>query len=845
MTRTRFFTNFMGTRRRGFAGLAMAAFIMAIMSSASCGRQATKETGTPEAAASGPFDEGWPRLYTIDGNEILLQQPQVDEWRNYTTLFARLAVTVKLKGAPEALAGVIELKAATVTDHEARLVTMYKPEITAVRFPDVPAETAAELEKAVRSITPARDYTEISLDRVLAYVEQGQAREEGVAVNLEPPPIFYSDREAILISFLGPPRFSPIEGTGLEFGLNTNWDVIREPATGRVYLLDRGSWFMTDDLLKGTWGPAGALPGDMKKLPKDEAWDRVRSSVPGQPPASVPRIFVSQRPGEVIITAGRPQFRPIPGTNLAAVSNSENTLFYHQVDGQFYFLAAGRWFRASDLAGPWSAATRSLPADFAGIPKDDPSADILASVPGTEEAQDAVLLASIPKTAVVNRSEAQPEVRYDGEPEFEPIEKTAVKYAVNTANDVFVVGSTYYTCYEGVWFTGPSAKGPWAVADSIPKEIYSIPPTSPKYNVTNVYIYESTPTTVTTGYTSGYNGEVVAAGVVMFGLCVAVIAASSHYHYGYYPPYYWGYGPRPYPHYGHYNYYAGPHGYGWSAHGPYGGAGYGAKYNPATGIYSRGGYAYGPGGGAAYRAGYNPATGARGAQRGGYNAYGSWKQSAVVKGDDWARGGSVSNSQGTLKGFQTSGGAAGVGYRGNQGSGFVVKDGEGNMYAGKDGNVYKRDENGDWSSAGRGGASASTTEKQPGAGNRAATGATGKTGSGAAASTSDRTPSANTRPAAGTSGQPTAGTSGRGTSTTGQPSAGTSGRGTGAGSGAASASPSASSQSRGTGASSNVGASSSNVQSGLNSDYQARQTGNQRTTQRSKSGASSSGRRRR
>jgi hypothetical protein len=107
------------------------------------------------------------------------------------------------------------------------------------------------------------------------------------------------------------------------------------------------------------------------------------------------------------------------------------------------------------------------------------------------------------------------------------------------------------------------------VADSIPKEIYSIPPTSPKYNVTNVFIYESTPTTVTTGYTSGYNGEVVAAGVVMFGLCVAVIAASSHYHYGYYPPYYWGYGPRPYPHYGHYNYYAGPHGYGWSAHGPF------------------------------------------------------------------------------------------------------------------------------------------------------------------------------------------------------------------------------------------------------------------------------------
>ena len=424
MAKSHIFSDAKRTRTRGLVALATAALILATVPGLSCKRNGAKAPGTAGEAPEGPLDSGWPRLYTIDGNEILLQQPQIDEWRDYSTLFVRLAATVKLKGPEEAVAGVVELKAATVTDHEARLVTMYRPEITAVRFPDAPPDLAAKLEGAVRSVTPARDITEISLDRVLAYVEQGQAKEEGVAVNLEPPPIFYSDREAILISFLGPPRFSPIEGTGLEFGLNTNWDVIRDPATGRAYLLYIGSWLMTDDILTGSWGPAGTLPADMKKLPKDEAWDRVRQSVPGQPPASVPRVFVSERPGEVIITAGRPQFRPIPGTNLAAVSNSENTLFYHQVDGQFYFLAAGRWFRAPDLAGPWTAATRSLPADFAAIPKGDPSADILASVPGTDEARDAVLLASIPTKAVVNRSEAQPEVSYDGEPDFEPIEKT-------------------------------------------------------------------------------------------------------------------------------------------------------------------------------------------------------------------------------------------------------------------------------------------------------------------------------------------------------------------------------------------------------------------------------------
>ena len=161
---------------------------------------------------------------------------------------------------------------------------------------------------------------------------------------------------------------------------------------------------------------------------------------------------------------------------------------------------------------------------------------------------------------------------------------------------------------------------------------------------------------------------------------------------------------------------AGSPGAAWTASGPYGGAGYGARYNPATGVYTRGGYAYGPGGGVAWRTGYNPSTGVRGAQRGGYNAYGSWKQGMVTNGSDWIRGGSISGAGGTLKGFQTSGGAAGIA---GPDSGFVVKGKEGNVYAGKDGNVYRRDQEGNWSQlpSPKGGASASTNDL-PGASTR-------------------------------------------------------------------------------------------------------------------------------
>ncbi len=652
--------------------------------------------------AAAPADRGWPRAYKLADAEVVVHQPQFESWdESATKIRARVAVAVRPLAEKQPLYGVVELESRTATDHAARLVTLYKPEVKSVRFPDAPPEKAAAAEKAVRSVAPTRDKAEIALDRVLAYVKRPPARE--VKVNLDPPPIFHSDSEAILLAFLGPPRFVKIADSPLEFAMNTSWDLLKDPKENAYYLLFRDGWIRTADLANGPWVPAAQLPKAVGKLPPGGAWDRVLKNVPGKTLAAAPKVFTSETPAELVLTQGRPEMESIPGTKLMWVKNSQNTLFFHMEERRFYFLASGRWFRAAELAGPWTFATTSLPKDFAAIPKTHAKAVVLASVPGTPEAEDAVLLASIPKFGVVSRAEAKPDVSYDGEPKFEPIEGTKVSAAVNTPNDVFKLGNDYYVCYQGVWFKAsagvfavPSPLGPWEVADAVPAEIYEIPSTHPKSNVTYVKVVEATPDTVTSSYTSGYEGEVVSSGVVMYGVGFA-------YGYGwgypwYYPPYYWGWGMYP-PYYGGVTFWAGAHGYGWSAYGPYGGAGYGARYNPATGVYSRGGYAYGPGGAAAWRTGYNPSTGTWAGQRGGTNAYGSWKQGAVTNGSDWARGGSVSNSQGTLRGFQTSGGAAGIGGSGSQGSGFVVKDGQGNVYAGHDGNVYKRDQNGNWSSA--------------------------------------------------------------------------------------------------------------------------------------------------
>ena len=119
-------------------------------------------------------------------------------------------------------------------------------------------------------------------------------------------------------------------------------------------------------------------------------------------------------------------------------------------------------------------ATPDLPANFAKIPPSSPASAVLASVPGTDEAKDAVLLAQVPTTMTVNptKAAAMVKVQYGGEPNFEPIKGTSMAYATNTQDKVIKVGDIYYLCLQGVWFMSPNPTGPWTTATSVPQEIY-------------------------------------------------------------------------------------------------------------------------------------------------------------------------------------------------------------------------------------------------------------------------------------------------------------------------------------------------------------------------------------
>jgi hypothetical protein len=150
---------------------------------------------------------------------------------------------------------------------------------------------------------------------------------------------------------------------------------------------------------------------------------------------------------------------------------------------------------------------------------------------------------------------------------------------------------------NAVWFTANSAKGPWAVADSVPSaEIDKIPPSEPVYNVKSVTVYETTKEVVYVGYTPGYVWSYPWYGVPIYGTG------------WYYPPY-----VSPYA------YYPRPCTWGMSV-----------SYNPYTGwgfgmTWSNGFLTVGVGFGGMYGGhygGYYPPYGYRPPYYGGYPGYG-------------------------------------------------------------------------------------------------------------------------------------------------------------------------------------------------------------------------------
>lgn len=489
-------------------------------------------------AAAQQIGIGWPRTIQSDGELIQVYQPQVDKWEG-GKLEAREAVVITRKNLGQAIYGVVSLSARTTLDQERRLVTLYDIEVKNASFPDAIGEESSYVESATRSLSQW-SFT-LALDRLLAdlAITQTEEKNKGNSFGANPPHIYIRQNPAVLILIDGQPVLKKVNDTSLMRVINSPAVIVFEPSSGSYFLQGEGYW-MTAPNLNGVWIKANSPPKSLAAVLQQEE-EQTSAKTITSPSEAPPEVIVSTEPAELIQLKGEAQFSPIDGTKLLYVTNTDGDLFLSVPDQRYYVLLSGRWFRAQKLDGPWEfVAGSELPADFASIPPGHPKGTVLASVPGTLQARDAVVAAQVPQTATVDRKRATFSATYDGEPQFKPIEGTDMSYAVNSPDDIIRVGGKYYAVSNGVWFAADIPLGPWVVCDSVATEIYSIPPTSPVYHMRYVYVYDSTPDFVYVGYTPGYFGAFIWDGVVVYGTGYWYPCWAVDYWYGW--PWTWGFG---------------------------------------------------------------------------------------------------------------------------------------------------------------------------------------------------------------------------------------------------------------------------------------------------------------
>jgi len=460
----------------------------------------------------------WPREFEDNGTKVDIYQPQIEKWDG-TDFETRSAVAVTPVNSKEPVYGVFWMKARADVDKAARIVTLNDIEVTKAKFPSV-REIQDEYLAIIRKHVPTVSKT-VALDHVEAAYAMSEAVKKAftVPVKNDPPRIIYSTIPALLVLVDGPPALRLVPDLDVQRVINTRALILK---VGDFFYLNASDHWYQSPKVEGPWALASSPPASLEAARQAAV---ASQSVDLLPPGTnavttTPAIFVSTVPTELIQTESAPNLVPIEGTDLMQIQNSDNALFFFDLNQRYYVLISGRWFSASSLEGPWGFVPYAqLPKDFSKIPPTHPKANALVSVPGTPQANEAVIAHSIPQTATVERNEAKLDLSYDGIPQFAPIEGTPLLYAINTATPVIEVDAhTYYSVENGVWFEAASPAGPWVVATSVPAVIYSIPASSPLHYVTYAQVYGSTPDVVYVGYTPGYLGtEVCPDYVVVYG----------------------------------------------------------------------------------------------------------------------------------------------------------------------------------------------------------------------------------------------------------------------------------------------------------------------------------------
>jgi len=466
----------------------------------------------------------WPRQFDSTSGSFIVYEPQPEQMKG-DMVVARAAFSLQKPGASAPTFGVLWYQAHVQTDRDNSTATQTDLDVTKVRLPGATVAEAKRYEHLVEAEATGWDLSG-SLDELQAGLA-ASAKERRSIENLDhtPPQILFTQQRTILVAYDGSPEVEDIEGSRLQRVVNTPYAVVYDVAERTYWLNGANLWYRASDPL----GPWTVAPAPAKEIVDVVPADTTSADqLFGTPPV----IVTATEPTELVVTDGEPLLAPLVGDRLLYVTNTENDVLRDAHSGLVYVLLSGRWYSAKAASGPWTyVAADELPDVFREIPADSPKANLLASISGTDQADDAIADDQIPQTSNIARDDQTATVEWDGQPQFEPIAGTSLRYGVNTDAQILFVNDRYYLCDQGVWYVAADPNGPWTVSAVRPDGLDDLVPSCPVYNLRFVDIYSVSPDYVCDGYLPGYLGYYPCHGSVVYGTGYRYHPWRGHKHY--------------------------------------------------------------------------------------------------------------------------------------------------------------------------------------------------------------------------------------------------------------------------------------------------------------------------
>lgn len=501
-----------------FAPLALAALAALVRpASAQFVSHPSQVDNLPPAPALDDGETLWPQVASADGTTFVLYSPQFASIVG-TQGTARAAFSAARAGeAP--VYGSVTFTASLDNDFSSGLIHVSDMLVQGATRADGrdPSSTVAVLQRMLMGA----DFT-VQRSAVLENMDLAGARTQAPAVSSVPPAVRVVDHAAVALALDGAPVLRAV-APGVGIAMNTPSLLAFESATRSWFTRIGTSTWMRSTSWKGPFVPGAGPSADAARAIESALPSRAPGVAPPPVPApgQVPEVIVVTQPAVLVSVDGGPDLVQV-ADGIYGVRNASCDLFTSADGNTWWLLASGRWFTSGDLmAGPWTyLEPDSLPRAFAQLDPKGSWGNVLASVPGTPAAKDAVYVQAIPHVATLDRAKARAAAKVGwigGAPRFVPVDGTSLALATNATAPVIQCDGAYYLCSDGAWCVASSPTGPWDLCDAVPESIYALPVTSPAYGTTFVRVMNATPQAVTFAFTAGYANSFPNGGIVCYG----------------------------------------------------------------------------------------------------------------------------------------------------------------------------------------------------------------------------------------------------------------------------------------------------------------------------------------